>query len=54
MRMREFIRQNRKAIDQCIDNAIGKTIMRSDLERKCWVLNDEELYRWAQSEGVPV
>lgn len=26
----------------------------TDSDRRQWVLNDETLYRWAQSEGVPI
>lgn len=73
MRMREFIRQNRQAIDQAIDSQCGHVPAtagcychlagtehyhqpdpRNDKERAMWVKNDEGLYRWAQSEGVPI
>ena len=26
----------------------------NDKERETWIMNDEGLYRWAKSEGVPV
>jgi hypothetical protein len=26
----------------------------NDEERRLWVLNDEGLYNWARSEGVPI
>lgn len=62
MRMREFIRQNRKRIDKEIDwmsriNLEGPyeaSPRRNDEERKKWILNDEGLYQWAQREGVPI
>lgn len=55
MRMREFIRKNRKELDECIRDAVGDPKYRiNDEERQTWVLNDEVLYNWAKREGVPV
>lgn len=53
MRFREFIRQNREDIDRMVWH---HTMCRfhqpqrltTDKERAEWVMNDEELYRWAQ------
>jgi len=55
MRMREFIRENKNEIDSAINKALGKEgyfPKRNDAEREIWILNDEGLYRWAQSAGV--
>jgi hypothetical protein len=49
MRTRDFIRQNRKAIDSVIRKAVknpGYTI--NDEERHQWLLNEEGLYSWAR------
>lgn len=73
MRMREFIRQNRREIDTHIDQAVGHVPRtascycpksgtdhyhqpepRNDRERQDWIMNDESLYNWARSCGVPV
>ncbi len=67
MTMREFIRANRKEIDDAINGALYRhdgnggrgTIpdpppKRNDDERRNWIVNDEGLYSWARSEGVNV
>lgn len=57
MTIADFIRFNRPEIDQVICEAVGtnrQAIPIDDDERESWVLNDENLYRWAQSEGVEV
>lgn len=55
MSIREFIRKNRKELDECIRGAVGDPKYKiNDEERRLWVLNDEGLYNWARSEGVPV
>ena len=67
MTMREFIRANRKEIDDAINGALYRydgnggrgTIpdpppKRNDDERRNWIVNDEGLYSWARSEGVRV
>jgi hypothetical protein len=67
MRMREFIKQHRKEIDDAINAVIYRhdgnggrgTIpypapTRNDDEREQWIQNDEGLYSWARSEGVRV
>lgn len=53
--MREFIRRNRKELDQAIKTALDDPDFKlNDNERRLWVLNDEGLYRWARSEGVKI
>lgn len=52
MSMRTFIRANRPEIDKFIRAGGGGLF--NDVERELWVLNDEGLYLWAQSEGVDV
>lgn len=56
MSMKQFIRQNRKAIDEHIVRVLGGDpeahCHRNDRERHLWVRNDESLYNWARSEGV--
>ena len=67
MTMREFIRENRKEIDDAINAALYRhdgnggrgTIpdpppKRNDADRRDWIANDEGLYSWARSEGVRV
>jgi len=53
MTMRDFIKENRQELDQCI-NRVCKQETRNDEERRFWILNDEGLYNWARSEGVRV
>ena len=65
--LRDFIRKNRTEIDRCINAALFRydgnggpgqvpepPPRRNDEERHQWILNDEGLYNWARSEGVPV
>lgn len=59
MRLREFIKQNRQEIDRCVWNFTTHRYnqpqsLNSDKEREEWVMNDEGLYRWAQSEGCKI
>ena len=53
MTMQEFIRDNRAAIDAIIRRN-DPNADTSDDERELWIANDEGLYMWAKSEGVPV
>lgn len=54
--LRDFIRDNRPAIDGVIASLRqdAPDTRYNDDERRLWVLNDEGLYNWAQSEGVRV
>jgi deferrochelatase/peroxidase EfeB len=61
MTMRDFIKANRTNLDAAILAAINRGRERNpvqstlnDDERREWILNDEGLYRWAQSEGVRI
>ena len=67
MTLKAFIRDNRVELDRLINGAIYRhdgnggrgTIpdpppRLNDEERLEWVLNDEELYRWAQSAGCQI
>lgn len=56
MTLRQFIRDNRAELDQCIARALGreKNPHPNDEERRLWILNDEGLYRWAKAEGVRI
>ena len=63
MTLREFIREHREELDECIARRMsvpGATVQvddlqyRNDEERRLWILNDEGLYNWARSEGVRI
>jgi hypothetical protein len=55
MTLKQFIRENRKELDQCIERVLGSPLTRrNDEERRLWVLNDEGLYNWARCEGVGI
>lgn len=54
MSMRDFIRKNRAAIDAHIHQVTGHNTRLNDEERRLWIVNSEYLYKWAESEGVPV
>jgi len=47
--LREFIRENRKDIDE-----VSGSPYSNDEERRLWVLNNEALYHWARSRGVRI
>jgi hypothetical protein len=62
--LREWIKQNRQQLDDCINASLyrhdgrgGRGVIptpppsRNDEERREWVLNDEGLYHWARSEA---
>ena len=50
-----FIEQNHAAITPIIKRRLGKQYDQKKMtwaEIRLWVLNDEELYKWAVREGV--
>jgi len=53
MTMRDFIRENRDALDEAIRRVCPNCRL-NDAERREWIANDEGLYRWARSEGVRI
>lgn len=55
MTMEDFINENWREIDECIESARGGTGWPLDNDdREEWIMNDEGLYNWALSEGVEV
>ena len=56
MTLRQFIKDNRKELDEYIARALGRdeNPRPTDEERRLWVLNDVQLYQWARSEGVRI
>ena len=53
MTLRNFIKENRKELDECIAR-VCPNCKKNDAERRMWILNDEGLYLWAKSEGVRI
>lgn len=51
--LKEWIKENRETIDRVI-LSICPNCRLNDEERKIWVLNSENLYLWAKSEGVRI
>ena len=56
MKIKDFIRENRQGLDECIARAMGRDSnpYPNDAERREWIRNDEGLYQWARSEGVKI
>lgn len=52
MTMEEFIEQHRGELDRRIREVVGPNFDLDDDERRLWILNAEELYLWAEEEGV--
>jgi len=50
--MRDFIRENRKTIDEAIRRVCPNIGSLNDNDRRQWIDNDAGLYSWARSEGV--
>ena len=50
--LKQFVRENRKEIDEAIKRAYPSIGKLNDGERQEWIQNDEGLYNWAKSEGV--
>jgi hypothetical protein len=53
MTLRQFIKEHRQELDDCIQRA-APGAPKNDDERRLWILNDEGLYHWARSEGVRI
>ena len=53
MTIKDFIKENRQELDECIQRACPGA-PKNDNERRLWILNDEGLYNWARSEGVRI
>jgi hypothetical protein len=51
--MRDFIKEHREALDAAIKSVCPNCAL-NDSERREWIVNDEGLYSWAQSEGVRI
>ena len=49
-----FIINNRDELDEVIKRICPNAPHFNDDTRRQWILNDEGLYNWAQSEGVNV
>lgn len=57
MTLRQFIKDNREELDECIARVLGSMEnhrYKNDEERRQWILNDEGLYNWARSYGVRI
>lgn len=51
-RLKQFIREHRKGIDESIRDVCPNIGKLNDGDRQDWIRNDEGLYNWAKSEGV--
>lgn len=50
MRLRDFVQHNKDAIDEHIRYVLKNPKMKlTNKDREEWIMNDELLYRWAQS-----
>jgi hypothetical protein len=56
MKLKNFIKKNRKEIDNIIQEILGPVsgVKLNDEERRQWIYNDESLYYWARQEGVKI
>ena len=54
MTIRNFIRANRKELDEAIRAACENVGSLNDEDREQWIENDEGLYLWAKGQGVNV
>jgi len=54
MTMRNFIRENREELDECIKRACPNIGRLNDSDREDWINNDESLYWWAKNSGVRI
>ncbi len=53
MTLKDFIKNNKEELDECIKRACPGVRLNYE-ERRLWILNDEGLYNWARSEGVKI
>jgi len=51
MTLKNFIRENKKELDECIRRVVPGCRIDNN-ERRLWIINDESLYNWARSCGV--
>jgi len=54
MNKRNWIKENRKAIDKYIREKVPNIGSLNDNDRWDWIMNDECLYNWARRNGVRV
>ena len=52
MTLAQFIKENREQIDAVIKDACPNCKIKSDEERRLWMINDEGLHLWAERSGV--
>lgn len=53
MTLKDFIKEHKSELDNCIKKCLGNPDLRLNYEeRRLWILNDEGLYQWARSCGV--
>lgn len=48
----QWIKENRQEIDEVLSTAIDPP--KNDLQRKQWIIEDDNLSNWARSEGVKI
>jgi hypothetical protein len=54
MTKKNWIKENRRAIDDYIKGLVPNIGSLNDKDRWDWVMNDEYLYNWARRSGVRV
>ena len=54
MTLRDFIKENKEELDECILRVCSNIGSLNDNDRREWIMNDEGLYNWARSEGVRI
>jgi hypothetical protein len=52
--IRDFIREHRAELDECIRRICPNIGSLNDSDRREWIANDESLYNWAKSERVRI
>jgi len=53
MTFRKFIDDNREEIDKYILRVIPGAKLNNE-DRRMWILNDDDLYKWAKRSGVKI